>query len=194
MLAILRCFVGSDSGSGIKKFVRQCKQGTPHATVVHKTKKWVALQHFPIKDIKGPLKQYASALPTTTSRLFRVKAGDQGAESVFAVLRRSCDLHYHYDHVITTAIVHFSSYWLLWRFRLFDEHLMCLTQIFSVIISRNPPRLYLKNATSTAHSNVLASAWMSKNIGLEGVAKEIRIYAKAMHGKISPYDACKNTN
>ena len=39
---------------------------------------------------------------------------------------------------------------------------------------------------------MLASAWLSKNVGLKGVAKAITLYAKGMQGNIAPGDAYTN--
>ena len=47
-------FLGSDSGSGIKGFMRQKSLGIPHATVVHKNKQFTTVRHIPLKDLKGP--------------------------------------------------------------------------------------------------------------------------------------------
>ena len=62
------------------------------------------------------------------------------------------------------------------RIKAGDQH---AENTFSVI-KRNLLRLNLSRSTKKASLNFLASAWLQKNVGLEGIAKAMVIYQSEM--------------
>ena len=59
-------------------------------------------------------------------------------------------------------------------------------------LKRNLTRLNLKRATSTASINFLSTAWLTKNPGLNGVAKGLQIYQDAIRDTCEPKKAFKS--
>ena len=60
-------------------------------------------------------------------------------------------------------------------------------------IKRNLTRMNLSRSPSTARVNFLSAAWLSKNYGLEGVIKGVRLYqSHIINSKTSPMAAFKN--
>ena len=70
------------------KVIKLHLKGTPHVTVVHKKKDWCHVSHVPVTSLPPQVRKFAAKLPTSTSRTFRIKAGDQGAEAVFSAVKR----------------------------------------------------------------------------------------------------------
>jgi hypothetical protein len=64
--------------------------------------------------------------------------------------------------------------------------------IFSTI-KRNLTRLNLRGRSSTAKLNFLSASWLTRNCGLEGIAKAIRIYQDHIEDKVHPSKAFKCT-
>jgi len=83
--------LASDSAKAFKKVANEDlkKIGVPHVTVVHKKKQFAAVQHVPVMYLHNKLRDQAVLLPTCTSRTFRVVAGDNGAESLFSLVKRN---------------------------------------------------------------------------------------------------------
>ena len=61
------------------------------------------------------------------------------------------------------------------------------------ILKRNLRRLNLMSSTQRASINALAMAWLSKNIGVEGIARALVIYRASIAGTMAPEKACKDT-
>ena len=62
------------------------------------------------------------------------------------------------------------------------------------VLKRNLTRMNLKGRSKRATLNVLSAAWLTKNAGLEGVAKAIRIYQSGILDTTPPADAFKSTS
>ena len=83
--------VASDSAQGFKKVYKKdlAKKGIVYATVVHKKKQFVKVVRIPLTCLSARVRARVAKLPTTTSRTYRMKAGDQGAESTFDCVKRN---------------------------------------------------------------------------------------------------------
>lgn len=81
--------VCTDSAQAYKKVIRTILKDVPHATVVHKKHDFSKVVKFPVKYLSEKMKKIAAKLPTSSSRTMRVKAGDQGAEGTFGVIKRN---------------------------------------------------------------------------------------------------------
>ncbi len=57
--------------------------------MVHKKKNFANVVHLPMSSLKKRLRDRVAKLPTSTSRTFRVKAGDNLAEGLFQVVKRN---------------------------------------------------------------------------------------------------------
>ena len=80
----------SGGGAKTKKQVtRSGKHSIPHCTVVHSRQNFVSVVRYPKKHLSGALKKYATTLPNTTAKIVRFKAGVNGAENVFSILKRN---------------------------------------------------------------------------------------------------------
>ena len=140
--------VSTDSAPAYKKVLKNdFKKGSvPHATVVHKSKNFASVVHFPVKSLSPEVQKLAASLPTSTSRTFRFKAGDQRAENVFGVVKR------------------------------------------------NVARLNLQRSSRNASVNFLTAGWLSKNLGLDGVAKAMKVYRSVLRSqRRAPREAYKCT-
>ena len=137
--------ISADSGWALKKVVKTHlrHKGVVCATVVHRKKQFARVEKIPLKFLSARVRARVAKLPTTTTRTFRMKSGDQGAESVFAVVKR------------------------------------------------NLARMNLQRGTVHASVNFLSSAWLAKNVGLEGVAQAVKMYMELRMDQVSPLDAFK---
>ena len=83
--------LSSDSGGAFKKVAKLHLKGkgVVHATVVHKNKTFSRVVHMPVKALSKRVRDRVAELPTTTSRTYRFKAGDQLAESAFQAIKRN---------------------------------------------------------------------------------------------------------
>jgi hypothetical protein len=81
--------VSTDSAQAYKKVIKHDLKGVPHATVIHKHKSFTKVIKFPLKYLSKDIRKYAAKIPTSSSRTMRFRAGDQGAESVFALVKRN---------------------------------------------------------------------------------------------------------
>lgn len=83
--------VSSDSAKSfsivIKKHLKI--KDVPHITVVHKNKEFAKLVTIPLSSLPEELRSRAVAMSTSTKRMFRAKAGDQGAEFTFSAIKRN---------------------------------------------------------------------------------------------------------
>ena len=62
---------------------------TTSATVVHKKGDFSHVVKMPLSSLSLRVRSRVAQLPTTTSRTYRFKSGDQCAESTFAVIKRN---------------------------------------------------------------------------------------------------------
>jgi len=83
--------LSSDSGGAFKKVAKLHlkSKGVPHATVLHKAKNFSHVVRIPVSKLNKRLRKRVAVLPTTTSRTYRFKAGDQLAENAFGVVKRN---------------------------------------------------------------------------------------------------------
>jgi hypothetical protein len=101
----------SDSAQAFKKAFKEMKD-VPHVTVVHKKKNFAMVVKMPKKYLHKRLWKRVAKLPTTSSRTFRMKAGGNGAEATFSVLKRNLT-RMNLSRSTTRASVNFlSAAWL----------------------------------------------------------------------------------
>ena len=60
------------------------------------------------------------------------------------------------------------------------------------VLKRNLTRMNLKGRTTKATLNMLSASWLTKHVGLEGVAKAIKIYQDAVTDNVAPVKAFKS--
>ena len=60
-------------------------------------------------------------------------------------------------------------------------------------VKRNLCRMNLRRSTTRASLNMLSASWLTKNVGLVGVVKAIKIYQDAITDEIAPVDAFTST-
>ena len=63
--------------------------GAHHATVVHKKKQYARIVKIPIASVCKRVRDRVAKLPSSSSRTYRMKAGDNVAEGMFSVVKRS---------------------------------------------------------------------------------------------------------
>jgi hypothetical protein len=138
--------LSADSGKAFKKThkIHFEDKGIPYATVVHRNKQFSKVVRIPITSLSKRIRNRVALLPTTNTRTYRYKAGDNKAENTFCVVKRN---------------------------------------LKRMNLSRNPGR---------ASVNFLSAAWLTKNVGLEKVAKALAYYQKALTDSIPPADAYKS--
>ena len=59
-------------------------------------------------------------------------------------------------------------------------------------IKRNLARMNLKSKTKNSKLNFLSSSWLTKNCGMAGVSKALKIYQTAIEDTTNPVDAYKS--
>jgi hypothetical protein len=77
----------SDSNQAIRKAAKDLK--LPHARVIHKTKDFAHLVKMPLKYLSKKVVKRIAKLPTSTSRVYRLKAGGNAAEWTFSAIKRN---------------------------------------------------------------------------------------------------------
>jgi len=104
----------SDSGGAFKKVAKKDlkPKGIRYGLVVHKKKQFSRVVKVPLKYLSARVRDRVAQLPTTTSRTYRFKAGNQGAEGVFGVVKRNL-VRLNLSRSTPNASVNFlSSAWL----------------------------------------------------------------------------------
>jgi hypothetical protein len=103
----------SDSAQAFKKVGKDLKlKGVMHATVVHKKKEFSRVDKIPITSLCKRVRKRVAKLPTTTSRTYRMKAGNNRAEATFSTIKRNLR-RLNLKSSTTRATINFlSSAWL----------------------------------------------------------------------------------
>jgi hypothetical protein len=81
----------SDGAQAFKKFAKKdlAALGVPHATVVHGKKEYSRVVRVPLSSLSKRIRDRVAQLPTSNSRSYRFKAGDQQCEGFFSVVKRN---------------------------------------------------------------------------------------------------------
>ena len=81
----------SDGARAFKKLAKNdlAPMGIPHATVVHGKREFSRVVRIPMSSLSSRLQKRVAVLPTTNTRSYRFKAGDQHCENLFGVIKRN---------------------------------------------------------------------------------------------------------
>ena len=77
----------SDSNQAMKKAAKE--MNLPHARVIHKIKDFAHVVKMPLKYLSKRVVKRIAKLPTSTSRVYRLKAGGNAAEWTFSTIKRN---------------------------------------------------------------------------------------------------------
>ena len=87
-LAFAGHILATDGGQAFKKFGK-CLRNVPHLIVVHRKNKFAEVHRIPIKGLPPKLQKSIQLFPQRSSRVVRVKSGDQCAENTFSIIKRN---------------------------------------------------------------------------------------------------------
>lgn len=103
--------VATDSAQAFKRVFKDRKD-VQHVTVLHKKKDFSHVVRIPLSQLSQRVRDRVVSLPTTT-RKYRIKAGDQMAENVFSVVKRNITRMNMKGRTANASLNFLSASWLV---------------------------------------------------------------------------------